>query len=297
MTVDFRLWSRQVRGLTLVAVGASIIATAVVGLALAVAHSALTGGDLASLPTWQPDLPSGTVAVLVLAVILLTLASVIQSLLRKVDAMLVRRRLSELMNQAEPVAPRLAMSERFLMEGWTHWVSAVVQALGFSLILAWLGGVAPALGVVAACLLAAVVGRRHFRRAEAASSAFLDVQQSVNAAAALRRRANRRPDSDADTSPTDIDPLALADAVYRRDNEAFRLPALAMTVLSVGIVVATLVPALVTLSSELPLYLIVLLIWRQRMIDAVTTVGTFAWTLCVWRRARTAQEAIDDVDA
>lgn len=284
MSRDFGVWQRSVWDLTSYAVLASLIGTGLLYITIALAQSALTGSvGSARVGPFTMDLPDATALVLVLAAILLTVSSVVQSWLRKVDAVLVRHRLRRVSASAdEPLPTRTLMSERFLMEGWTQWVTSVVQALGFSFLLVWAGGLSAVVGVLGAAGLATLVGRHFFKRAKEASEAFLDAQRE---ATRLQRVAAN--DSEAGLGV----PAALTrvtDAVYRRDNEAFRLPAGWMAVLSLGLIAAAIIPAVVAVqAAALPLYLIVLLMWRQRAIDAVTTLGVLAWTLTVWRTAPT----------
>ena len=144
-------------------------------MTLAVAQSALTGTNMrARLGPVSFDLPDTTVLVLLLAAVLLTLSSVVQSWLRKFDAILVRRRLTFVLQSASANVPtRVLMSERILMEGWTHWVTAVIQATGFSALLLWVAGPWVTSGILVAAVIAILVGRRFFTKATAASEDFI----------------------------------------------------------------------------------------------------------------------------
>lgn len=279
---DFTVWQRSVHRLTSYAVLASVAGTGFIAVALALAHSVLTNtSGVASVGPLDVELPDAMVFVMLIAAVMLTVSSVVQSGLRKVDAILVRLRLTEVSNACDPPMPaRVLMSERFLMEGWTHWVASLVQALGFSAILVWLGGPLVFLGILMGALIAVAIGRRFFGRALVASTAFLDAQRNANS---LQRRAQT--DRTLDDEVGDALSLVTA-AVYRRDNEAFRLTSGAVAFLSISIIICSLAPALLSMpSGSLPVYLIVFLMWRQRVIDSVTTLGMLAWTLTVWRDA------------
>lgn len=293
MTRRFAVWVKEVRSLTIVAVLASVFATAVVGATLALAHRALMNpSDLGTWGLKQGESATISVTLLVLVAILLTLASVLQSLLRKVDALLVRRRLRDFVADNGLVAPRRAMAERFLMEGWTLWVSSVVQAVGFSVILIWLGNGFTFFGIAAALMLAARMSQLFFKKATKASVEFLKVQQQLNAKPARRQLSETKILLDSAESRL-FREGAFVEAVYRRDNEAFRLSAGMMAILSIGILILPVIPALLSISADLPIFLIVLLMWRQRLLDAVTTIGPFAWTLAIWRRSGEGPGAVD----
>lgn len=297
---SFREWSRSVLPLSVAAISASLVGTAVVALILAVAQAAISGrdpGGLASLGPWTIDLPDETATLLVLAMLLLTLASVIQSLLRRVDASIVRRRLRSVIAESTGTArlnQRELLAERFLMEGWTGWVSATVQALGYSVILAWVGGPVEWLGLLLAAAIAVGVALHFFRGALGASASFFAAQERARE---LERRRRSPRESTTDDEVASV-MTGISDAVYRRDTEVFRLSATANVILSLGILGAAVLPAVFTLSdSALPLFLIVLIIWRQRVMEAVTSVGLLAWTLTLWRDAgANATLAADTID-
>lgn len=283
MDRDFAAWRRSVWDLTAYATLASLIGTGLIAVTLGFAQAALTGGTgTAGFGPVELDLPDATVLVLVLAAALLTVSSVVQTWLRKVDAVLVRRRLLSVTQTDDPLPTRMLMSERFLMEGWTNWVTSLVQAAGFSLLLVWAGGPWTLAGIAVAAGIGIVIGRRFFGRATSASENFLAAQQQANA---LQKQAVDDPTA-AGEVPAALD--RVTQAVYRRDNEAFRLAAGSMTLLSIGMIAAAVLPAILTVDqTSLALYLIVLLMWRQRAIDAVTTVGMLAWTLAVWNDSAT----------
>lgn len=285
---SFRAWSRSVMPLSIAAIGASLVGTGIVALILGVAQAAISGretGGLTSIGPWKIDLPDETATLLVMAIVLITLVSVIQSLLQRFDASIVRRRLGSVISESsviERLNQRELLAERFLMEGWTGWVSNTVQAVGYSVILAWVGGPIEWLGLAVALSISAVVALRFFRNASDASASFFIAQ--VQARELERRRRSPREKTTDDEVVTVM--TGISDAVYRRDTEVFRLSAMVNIILSLGILAAAVLPAVFTLSeTALPLFLIVLIIWRQRMMDAVTSVGLLAWTLTLWRDA------------
>jgi hypothetical protein len=285
---SFRAWSRSVMPLSIAAIGASLVGTGIVALILGVAQAAISGretGGLTSIGPWKIELPDETATLLVMAIVLITLVSVIQSLLQRFDASIVRRRLRSVISEStvlERLNQRELLAERFLMEGWTGWVSNTVQAVGYSVILAWVGGPIEWLGLAVALSISAAVALRFFRNASDASASFFIAQ--VQARELERRRRSPREKTTDDEVVTVM--TGISDAVYRRDTEVFRLSAMVNIILSLGILAAAVLPAVFTLSeTALPLFLIVLIIWRQRMMDAVTSVGLLAWTLTLWRDA------------
>jgi hypothetical protein len=274
--------------LSIAAIGASLVGTGIVALILGVAQAAISGretGGLTSIGPWKIELPDETATLLVMAIVLITLVSVIQSLLQRFDASIVRRRLRSVISEStvlERLNQRELLAERFLMEGWTGWVSNTVQAVGYSVILAWVGGPIEWLGLAVALSISAAVALRFFRNASDASASFFIAQ--VQARELERRRRSPREKTTDDEVVTVM--TGISDAVYRRDTEVFRLSAMVNIILSLGILAAAVLPAVFTLSeTALPLFLIVLIIWRQRMMDAVTSVGLLAWTLTLWRDA------------
>lgn len=286
---SFRIWSKSVLRLSFAASAASVGGTIVVALILALAHTAVTGtrqeSGLADFGPWKIALPSETGILLVLAIIMLTLASLVQTTLRRVDALIVRKRLRILISNSTgnvPLNQRDLLAERYLLEGWTGWLSNTIQASGYSLLLAWIGGPVEWLGMLLAISISAVIAVQFFYRASDASKAFFLSQAKARDVEVRGRKQENTPSSeDVRGAMTGV-----SDAVFRRDTEVFRLPVVLSTLLSIGILVSAIVPAVFTQSeSALPLFLIVLIIWRQRVMDAVSSVGVFAWTLTLWRKA------------
>lgn len=296
---SFRVWVRTVVRPSFAAILASLIGTSVIAMILALAQATINSranGGSAALGPWRVDLPDQTALLLCLAAVLLTLASVIQSLLRRFDAGIVRRRLRQVIAEAagtDRLHQRELLAERFLLEGWTGWVSATVQALGYSAILAVAGGAVEVIGLVVAMGIAALVALRFFSRATDASRSFFIAQA---AARDLDKRRHRRGDEPSEAEVVDV-MTDISEAVFRRDTEVFRMPAGANAILSLGILTAAVLPALFTLDdAALPLFLVTLIIWRQRVMDAVGSVGPLAWTMTMWKDAgATTSLAADDI--
>ncbi|MEN9505623.1 MAG: hypothetical protein RI958_1549 [Actinomycetota bacterium] len=287
---SFRVWVRSALGVTIAASGASVVGTFVLAATLGAAHSVTRRNEPGEWISWGPidiDRPDSTVIILVMAALLMTLASVVQSLLRAFDAVVVRRRLRQFTaarRADRPLSARTLMAERYLLEGWTRWVSGLVQALAYSVLLVMIAGPTQLIGLLGVVVLVAATSLSFFRRARDASLHFLAAQRQANAADMRRRRRNGNDDSAADDYQTLL--LGVSDAVYRRDTQAFRLAAVPLAVLSVGSVVCVVVPAFLTVGdSTLTLFLITLFIWRARVIELVSSVGHFTWTLCLWRDA------------
>jgi hypothetical protein len=283
---SFSTWVRSVAGLSLAASGASLFGTGVIAGVLWFAHAATTlqSSETFSVGPWTFNLPNQTESLLVAAAILLTLASVIQSLLAKLDAAIVKRRLDDFATKESALrsfSTRELMAERYLLEGWTGWISATVQAIGFSALLAWIGGPPELLGVMVAAGITIAIAVKFFTTAVRASENFLAAQR---AGTDIRRRAEKH---DVPTQTEAMERMKqLSSAVYRRDTETFRLSGPLTFVLSLGIMVAAIVPAFLTSDRGSPaLLLIILFLWRQRVIAAVMALGPLAWTLSMWRSA------------
>ena len=91
--------------------------------------------------------------------------------------------------------------------------------------------------------------------------------------------------------------MAVNQAIYRRDNEVFRMSVFWTTVVSLASIGCVLAPALVASTPEsLSLILIVLFLWRQRLLDTVASLGRLAWTKTVWQSA-TGTSFTDLLDA
>lgn len=290
---DFRAWRRSVRNLTAAAVVASLVGTAIIGFTLALIQAVITqSGPLARLGAFSTMAGDSTVVVLALAVVILTLASLVQSWLRVFDSALVRRRLRELSHFRDPpLAPRMLLSERFLMEGWSNLVIASVQAIGFSLVLIWAGGWFVLVTIASTTLLVLVIARRFFRRATGTSLLFIKAQRE---AALAKRQADSDPEVQREAS---MAAAKMADAVYARDTKVFRLPAGFLTLLTIGILIVGIVPAIFLLSTDsMAIYFLTLILWRQRTVDAVAAIGPFAWNLAIWRDPFNAKMAETSAD-
>ena len=295
---SFRTWVRTSAKVTMAASCASVVGAFVLAATLGAAHSVIYRNRPGDWISWGPihvDRPDSTVAILVMAGLLMTLSSVVQSLLRAFDALVVRRRLREfaaLQKSTGVFSARSLMAERYLLEGWTRLVSGLVQAVVYSALLVGIAGAPQLLGLAGVLLIAGSIGVSFFRRARAASIDFLAAQHQATAAEQQRRRGH------ANSDPGDLHSLMLevSDAVYRRDTRAFRLSSVAMAFLSTGSVACVVIPAFLTLGEEqLTLFLVSLFIWRSRVIEVVSSVGHFTWTLCLWRDAGSVTELVDAV--
>lgn len=301
---SFRTWVLGSFRVTAAASCASIIGAIVLAMTLGAAHSVIYRNRPGDWISWGPihvDRPDSTVAILIVAAMLMTLSSVVQSLLRAFDAIVVRRRLREFSARQRTngnFSTRSLMAERYLLEGWTRFVSGLVQAVAYSVLLVRVAGVSLLPGLAGVSVIAGSIGSSFFRRARAASVDFLGAQQRLTAAEQHRRRHN------ASSDPEDMHTLMLgvSDAVYRRDTQAFRLSASKMVLLSTGTVACVVIPAFLTLDEDqLTLFLISLFIWRSRVIEVVSSVGHFTWTLCLWHDAGSSADPLemvsgDDVD-
>lgn len=302
---SFRAWVRSSSRVTLAASCASVVGAFVLAATLGAAHSVIYRNQPGDWISWGPihvDRPDSTVAILVMAALLLTLSSVVQSLLRSFDAIVVRHRLRRFAAQQQAAgvfSARSLMAERYLLEGWTRFVSGLVQAAAYSVLLIRVAGASQILGLAGVAVIAVSVGVSFFRRARSASIDFLTAQHRATAAEQQRRRTRGAGAGDGDEDGDgDLHTLMLgvSDAVYRRDTQAFRLSASRMAVLSTGAVACVVIPAFLTLGDDqLTLFLISLFIWRSRVIEAVSSVGHFTWTLCLWRDAGSAAELVDSV--
>lgn len=294
---SFRLWIHSAWRVTLAASGASVTGAFVLAATLGAAHSVTRREASGEWISWGPlhiDHPDSTVLILLLAALLLTMASVIQSLLRSVDAVVVRHRLrqfSERHKEHKALTTRTLMAERYLLEGWARLVSSTVQALAYSALLVVIAGPSQILGLLGVLVICTVIGVSYFHTARSASEDFLAAQERANKADRESRRDKRQSSKEI----MQIVMQEVSEAVYRRDTLAFRLSATKMALLSSGIVVSVLIPAFLQLSDQtLSLFLITLFIWRNRVIEAVSTIGHFAWTLCLWHNAGSAIDMTAD---
>ncbi len=264
---------------------------------LGAAHSVTRRQAPGQWISWGPlhiDRPDSTVSILLMAALLLTMASVIQSLLRAFDAVVVRHRLRQYSDQQQDqrgLTTRTLMAERYLLEGWARLVSNSVQALAYSALLVVIAGPSQIVGLIGVVTICAAIGLSYFRTARTASLEFLAAQNRANRANRERmREKDRKNDESMRAVMQDV-----SEAVYRRDTHAFRLPAAKMALLSSGVVVSVLIPAFLSVSDQtLSLFLITLFIWRNRVIEAVSSIGLFAWTLCLWHDAGSAIDLMAD---
>lgn len=151
-----------------------------------------------------------------MAVLLLTMASVIQGLLHAFDALVVRRRLRQYTDQQQDhssVTTRKLMAERHLLEGWAKLVSSTVQALAYSALLVLIAGPLQFVGAMAVLIIRTIIGTSYFRTARTASLEFLATQEQENRARRELRRGNvRRDDGNLRAVMHDA-----GEAAYRRD--------------------------------------------------------------------------------
>lgn len=294
---SFRTWVRSASQVTFAASAASVTGAFVLASTLAAAHSVTRRQDPNEWISWGPlhiDRPDSTVSILLMAALLLTMASVIQSLLHAFDAVVVRHRLrqySEQHRDEKELTTRTLMAERYLLEGWARLVSSTVQALAYSALLVVIAGPSQIIGLAGVLFICSAIGMSYFRTARTASLEFLEAQERANKVNGERRRGNSQ------TSDEDMRAAiqGVSEAVYRRDTHAFRLSATKMAVLSSGVVASVLIPAFLSVNDQtLSLFLITLFIWRNRVIEAVSTIGHFTWTLCLWHDAGSTINLLTD---
>jgi hypothetical protein len=277
---DFFLWIRQVRSLTLGSVLASLATTLAMGAAVAAANRLIREPSLQGSLT-SASIQSEILLMVVAILIALTIASVLQSLSGKLDALLVRSRMRQYQLHAPNAAPRQVMAERFLMEQWSNWISLTVQVIGFSLIMIGFGNLYVVLGIGGALLVTWFVGRAYFEGAFQESLAFLHTKQEITRASVRRPGARSTQLSD-DFGYQANSQVSLSEAVYKRDSAAFRISVGKVALLSGVTILLPLAPLGIATVSSLPAFLIVLVIWRQRVIDMVRSLGVLAWTLALW---------------
>lgn len=163
---------------------------------LAVAHSVTPRQDPNEWISWGPlhiDRPNSTVSILLMVALLLTMASVIQSLLHAFDAVVVRHRLrqySEQHREERGLTTRALMAERHLLDGWARLESSTVQVLAYSALLVVIAGPSQIIGLAGVLFICSAIGMSYFRTARTASLEFLETQVRANEVNGERRRSS-----------------------------------------------------------------------------------------------------------
>lgn len=241
------------------------VVTGSLGIAHQLIHPGATGAPTVSLGIAQVQLPDTTAVEVASLVFFLTLASVSTSLLTAVNAVLVRNFLAAQTARVEEGGWRYLVLERNLLESWTNHLSLGVQAVAYGVALGVLVGALEWLGLLLSAGLLVTLSMRYWRVARQVSLDLVAV-----------RRVHR----DALRERKSTDSEALIGALYQRDTKALR-PSLLVTVsISAGILILTLVPMFLTLdASGLVLPVLMLMFWRQKVMEFMSGTGRLAWLL------------------
>lgn len=274
---SFRSWIISVACPSVTSVLANLIVTGVVSIMLLGAHQIVTQGTTWSTSPPKTDgLRDFSIQLLLVLILLLSLTSVLQTAVAKFDSLLIRRELRRAVNDVDPhVSGPELMAQRLVLETWFREISAAAQALGYSIVLAIVGGLAVGAGVIVALATCLAVASKFVRVARQAS---IRLQEARRTAQVQKRRRRVSAGAD-DKSASSQDSHALVDALYERDVKALRLPIGLTFILSLVLLGTALSTAILTTSpANLLVVLLVILVWRQRMLDCVQSLGPLTWS-------------------
>jgi ABC-type multidrug transport system fused ATPase/permease subunit len=280
LTDGFTAWAKSVAIPSVQSVMVGTIGAGIMLGALDVAHQAFNTQEQ---PQWISDIfgtqTNNVTVVLAMVILLVLVASIVQSGISQVDSMIVRAYIQRVMHERAEHEPALAgrvVAERFLLESWTGFLGSTVQLLVFSAALIFFGGWGLVLGLLVAFVILFGTAWLFRLRALKVSHEFFEAQQEANK---LEGRAKRNPDNARFKQERVLALDRVREAIYRRDTTVLRMPFLQNVAISALALGAILLPAVTTLNSgTLTTVLLVTFLWRQNALEFVSTLGRTVWT-------------------
>jgi len=280
MTTGFRAWARSVLAPSIQSVFVGSLGAGIIMVALNFAHQAFGGG---TQPSWiSNDMPDGQdqiVVALAAVILLMLIASIVQSGVSQVDSLIVRQYIRRVIHERAAHEPNLSsriVSERFLLEAWSGLQGASVQLLVFTVALLYFSGGSVIFGAAVALVVLVAACWVFFKKAKEVSMEFFSAQAEAQQA---ERRAKSRPEIQKLKKARTVALDRVREAIYRRDTTVLRIPFLQNVAISALALGAILYPAVTTLdTAQLTTVFLVAFLWRQNALEIISTLGRTVWT-------------------
>jgi hypothetical protein len=280
LTIGFRAWARSVLGPSIQSVFVGSLGAGVIMVALNFAHQAFGGGTQPSwISNYMLDGQDQIVVALVAVILLMLIASIVQSGVSQVDSLIVRQYIRRVIHERAAHEPNLAsriVSERFLLEAWSGLQGASVQLLVLTLALLYFSGGSVIFGAAVALVVLLAACWVFFKKAKEVSMEFFSAKAEAQKA---ERRAKNKANIPKFKKARAVALDRVREAIYRRDTTVLRIPFLQNVAISALALGAILFPAVTTLNTaQLTTVLLVAFLWRQNALEIISTLGRTVWT-------------------